>query len=84
MTPCRAPHPLHAPRWQTSLLPPLLLRCQSANFALVPLKHQLLVVNSMTILDAIFMSWARNQDDWFGKARAWASAQGQRDKNGSS
>lgn len=47
-----------------------MLACQSANFAFVPLKHQLLVVNSMTILDAIFMSWARNQDDWFGKLRA--------------
>jgi protein Mpv17 len=30
-------------------------------------QHQLLVVNSMTVLDAAFMSWARNQDDWLGR-----------------
>jgi protein Mpv17 len=30
----------------------------------VPLAHQLLAVNFMTLLDAAFMSWARTQDDW--------------------
>eukprot|EP00775_Hariotina_reticulata_P011000 gene11000-11154_t len=40
---------------------------QAVNFSLVPLKHQLLVVNTMTIIDACFMSWARNQDDWLAK-----------------
>jgi hypothetical protein len=33
-------------------------------------QHQLLVVNSMTVLDAAFMSWARNQDDWLGRLLA--------------
>ncbi|KAF8069472.1 mpv17 [Scenedesmus sp. PABB004] len=65
---------------------------QAVNFCCVPLKHQLLVVNSMTILDAIFMSWARNQSDWLGKARVWAglappppapsAAQGKKGKRG--
>lgn len=40
---------------------------QSFNFWRVPLQHQLLVVNSATVVDAAFMSWARNQDDWLGK-----------------
>jgi hypothetical protein len=35
---------------------------QSINFWKVPVQHQLLVVNSATIVDAAFMSWARNQD----------------------
>jgi hypothetical protein len=30
----------------------------------VPLAHQLLAVNFMTLLDAAFMSWARTQDNW--------------------
>ncbi len=40
---------------------------QAINFAKVPLKHQLLVVNAFTTLDAAFMSWARNREDWFGR-----------------
>lgn len=43
---------------------------QSVNFSLVPLKHQLLVINVFTIIDAAFMSWARNQEDWVGKVTA--------------
>ena len=39
---------------------------QTWNFARVPVQHQLLVVNSMTIVDAAFMSWARNHEDWLG------------------
>jgi protein Mpv17 len=39
---------------------------QTFNFARVPVQHQLLVVNSMTIVDAAFMSWARNHEDWLG------------------
>lgn len=37
------------------------------------MQHQLLVVNSMTVVDAAFMSWARNQDDWFGRFLAWVA-----------
>lgn len=37
---------------------------QAVNFSRVPLQHQLLAVNCMTMLDAAFMSWARSQDDW--------------------
>jgi protein Mpv17 len=45
---------------------------QSINFWKVPVQHQLLVVNSATIVDAAFMSWARNQDvseAWGGDGR---------------
>lgn len=38
---------------------------QAANFKLVPVQYQLLVVNLFTILDASFMSWARANDGWF-------------------
>jgi hypothetical protein len=44
---------------------------QGINFSCVPLKHQLLVVNTMTIFDACFMSWSRNQDNWLGKVKGW-------------
>lgn len=43
---------------------------QSVNFSVVPLKHQLLVINVFTIMDAAFMSWARNQEDWVAKVMA--------------
>jgi len=43
---------------------------QSVNFSVVPLKHQLLVINVFTIMDAAFMSWARNQEDWVTKVMA--------------
>jgi protein Mpv17 len=33
---------------------------QTANFALVPLQYQLLVVNAFTIIDATFMSWVQH------------------------
>jgi hypothetical protein len=36
----------------------------------VPLAHQLLAVNFMTLMDAAFMSWARTQDDWAAGAMA--------------
>lgn len=49
---------------------------QAVNFSVVPLKHQLLVVNTMTILDACFMSWARNQEDWLAKVKGWMSGSG--------
>eukprot|EP00877_Chromochloris_zofingiensis_P012735 jgi/Chrzof1/7715/Cz02g34010.t1 len=58
-------------KMQTDFMPTLLAEItfwpvvQTINFAKVPVHHQLLVVNSMTMLDAAFMSWARNQDDWF-------------------
>lgn len=38
---------------------------QVANFKLVPLHYQLLVVNLFTILDSCFMSWSRANDGWF-------------------
>jgi protein Mpv17 len=34
---------------------------QSVNFSVVPVRHQLLVINMFTIVDAAFMSWARGQ-----------------------
>jgi protein Mpv17 len=43
---------------------------QSVNFSVVPLQHQLLVINVFTIMDAAFMSWARNQEDWVTKVLA--------------
>lgn len=39
-------------------------RAQAFNFTRIPVEHQLLAVNCMTLLDASFLSWARNQDDW--------------------
>lgn len=33
----------------------------------VPVRHQLLVVNSFSLLDAAFISWVGNQSDWYGK-----------------
>jgi hypothetical protein len=38
---------------------------QAANFKLVPVQFQLLVVNLFTILDSCFMSFARANDGWF-------------------
>jgi protein Mpv17 len=43
---------------------------QAVNFSVVPLKHQLLVINTFTIMDAAFMSWARGQQDWVAKVVA--------------
>lgn len=43
---------------------------QTANFRLVPVRHQLLAVNGMTLLDASFLAWARNQEDWLGSLLA--------------
>lgn len=37
---------------------------QSFNFTRIPIEHQLLAVNFMTLLDASFLSWARTQEDW--------------------
>jgi hypothetical protein len=42
---------------------------QGVNFWRTPVKHQLLVVNALTVGDAAFMSWARAQEDWVGAAR---------------
>lgn len=49
---------------------------QSVNFSLVPLQHQLLVINLFTIIDAAFMSWARNQEDWVNKVLVGLNLQG--------
>eukprot|EP01025_Chloroclados_australasicus_P030084 TRINITY_DN3013_c0_g1_i2.p2 TRINITY_DN3013_c0_g1~~TRINITY_DN3013_c0_g1_i2.p2 ORF type:complete len:235 (-),score=17.60 TRINITY_DN3013_c0_g1_i2:978-1682(-) len=36
----------------------------SINFSIVPVKHQLLFVNLMSILDNTFVCWARAQENW--------------------
>jgi hypothetical protein len=33
----------------------------------VPVRHQLLVVNTFSLLDAAFISWVGNQENWYGK-----------------
>ncbi len=38
---------------------------QGANFRYVPVHHQLLVVNLLTIFDSGFMSWSRASDGWW-------------------
>ncbi|KAG1653002.1 hypothetical protein FOA52_007857 [Chlamydomonas sp. UWO 241] len=43
---------------------------QTFNFTRIPVKHQLLSVNLMSLLDACFLSWARNQEDWVSTAMA--------------
>lgn len=40
---------------------------QAVNFSQVPVRHQLLAVNTFSLLDAAFISWCGNQQDWFGK-----------------
>ncbi len=42
---------------------PLLSRsaAQAFNFTRIPVEHQLLAVNGMTLIDACFLSWARSQ-----------------------
>lgn len=40
---------------------------QTLNFSKVPVRHQLLVVNTFSLLDAAFISWVGHQEDWFGK-----------------
>lgn len=37
---------------------------QGFNFWKVPVKHQLLVVNTACLADSTFLSWAKAQDDW--------------------
>jgi protein Mpv17 len=37
---------------------------QWINFAKVPVRNQLLVVNSATVLDSTFLCWCRATDDW--------------------
>ncbi|KAF5836930.1 hypothetical protein DUNSADRAFT_5261 [Dunaliella salina] len=37
---------------------------QTFNFVKIPVQHQLLAVNFMTLVDASFLSWARNQENW--------------------
>jgi protein Mpv17 len=50
---------------------------QGVNFWRVPARHQLLVVNALTVADAAFMSWARAQDDWLAAVRErWGPAGG--------
>lgn len=50
---------------------------QLANFTAVPVRHQLLVVNMVTIVDAAFMSWARSQDDWLALVMAYLHKRGE-------
>uniref|UniRef100_A0A7S0RWM4 Peroxisomal membrane protein MPV17 n=1 Tax=Chlamydomonas leiostraca TaxID=1034604 RepID=A0A7S0RWM4_9CHLO len=37
---------------------------QTFNFTKIPVNHQLLAVNCMTLVDASFLSWARSQENW--------------------
>lgn len=67
-----------ARKMRADFVPTLLLEVslwpfiQSVNFWKVPVQHQLLVVNSATVIDAAFMSWARNQDvSFWGDAHDW-------------
>ena len=50
---------------------------QLCNFARIPVRHQLLAVNSMTLVDATFLSWARSQDDWVSGLSGRAARSGQ-------
>jgi protein Mpv17 len=40
---------------------------QLLNFWKTPVRYQLLVVNCVCIVDSTFLSWARANDQWFGK-----------------
>ncbi|GFR47713.1 hypothetical protein Agub_g9467 [Astrephomene gubernaculifera] len=52
---------------------------QAFNFTRIPVEHQLLAVNAMTLVDACFLSWARAQEDWVSEAMgAFASWNGSR------
>lgn len=43
---------------------------QTLNFSLVPVRHQLLVVNSFSLLDAAFISWVGHQETgWLDRLR---------------
>eukprot|EP00775_Hariotina_reticulata_P002373 gene2373-2678_t len=42
---------------------------QSFNFSKVPVRHQLLVVNTFSLLDAAFISWVGHQQDWLTKIK---------------
>jgi protein Mpv17 len=42
---------------------------QAVNFSKVPVRHQLLVVNTFSLLDAAFISWVGHQQDWFTKIK---------------
>eukprot|EP00884_Botryococcus_braunii_P021351 jgi/Botrbrau1/78/Bobra.0022s0068.1 len=37
---------------------------QTLNFWKIPVRHQLLAVNSACLLDATFLCWVQNQEDW--------------------
>ncbi|MEW5298348.1 MAG: hypothetical protein WDW36_001483 [Sanguina aurantia] len=37
---------------------------QTYNFVKVPVQHQLLAVNCVSLIDATFLSWSRCQEDW--------------------
>lgn len=38
---------------------------QTYNFVKVPVQHQLLAVNCVSLIDATFLSWSRCQEDWW-------------------
>ncbi|GAB4814898.1 hypothetical protein N2152v2_001944 [Parachlorella kessleri] len=44
---------------------------QTFNFSLVPVKYQLLVVNTAALFDSTFLCWARSQADWSAGIRRW-------------
>lgn len=57
-------------RIQQDFIPTFMAEClywpfiQGVNFWKVPVKHQLLVVNTACLADSTFLSWAKAQDDW--------------------
>lgn len=57
-------------RIQQDFIPTFMAEClywpfiQGFNFWKVPVKHQLLVVNTACLADSTFLSWAKAQDDW--------------------
>jgi len=58
-----------AQRIQLEFWPSFLLECsvwpavQAVNFKLVPVRHQLLVVNTVAVLDCAFLSWVSHDGD---------------------
>ncbi|KAK9916265.1 hypothetical protein WJX75_000679 [Coccomyxa subellipsoidea] len=44
---------------------------QAVNFWKVPLRHQLLAVNLACLLDATFLCWIQQQDDWTKMLPGW-------------
>lgn len=46
---------------------------QALNFKFIPLKFQLLTVNTLTVVDAAFMSWVQHNDGWLDRFLSYMS-----------